>query len=682
MTEAQPDSGSNSTPSAMQTAVPFVVPSPALQLNLQSSDAALSSAKTTLSAVEPIPAAPAKKKQKLEVQEIVDLLESGVCPKDVLIVLEICSGSGKFSLHMASYGLHVVPVDHDRNSHRCRVPTVKLDMAVPSSVEILSDLVNLGFVVVVLAAVPCGTASRAREIRVSASSHGPRPLRSERYPLGLPKLGTVDALRVRKANSIYFNTLKVIKLAASKGAITIIENPRRSWLWEITEFKDLLLDGYVDVDFQHCRWSTDDTPARPKWTRLRTNCKRLLLLAGDCKQKHVHLGWKVLADKTFATAGEAEYPHDMCAALSQTLILELHSRGHGPFALQDNADLTSSVPHRRRRPVLGKQPRGRQLPAVISEFKEVVQRTAEKAKSLGLKILRPVVSGGVTGASEVMVGIFRTPDEFVTVAKLAEHPANLPGAIPDILARNLVSVLNAEPADFIRSQLVSVREMIKLSKDLETENAKALDGMEPKLREVMSGKKMATMRALTEKHGYADSRICDDMTEGFQMVGQQPYSGVFDRQVSMPVVTEEMLRKNSTIQSQALLKRVNSSGDAHVDQAFYSQVLEEVANKWLIGPLDDLPQLAKEISSVPHLSRRFPLVQASKIRAIDDMKESGVNTAFGCQDKLWLMDADTTGAMVRLAEDVLSGKVTEVYLPNGTKVNAKPLICLVTSRRP
>ena len=45
----------------------------------------------------------------------------------------------------------------------------------------------------------------------------------------------------------------------------------------------------------------------------------------------------------------------------------------------------------------------------------------KKAKSLGLKILRPVLSGCVTGASEVMVGIFRTPAEFVEVAKLAEH---------------------------------------------------------------------------------------------------------------------------------------------------------------------------------------------------------------------------------------------------------------------
>ena len=99
-----------------------------------------------------------------------------------------------FSLHMASYGLHVGPFDHGRNSHRCRVPMVKLDMAVSSSVEILTDLINLGFVVVVLAAVPRGTASRARDIRVSASSHGPPPLRSQKHPRSLPKMSAEGQL--------------------------------------------------------------------------------------------------------------------------------------------------------------------------------------------------------------------------------------------------------------------------------------------------------------------------------------------------------------------------------------------------------------------------------------------------------------------------------------------------------
>ena len=50
-------------------------------------------------------------------------------------------------------------------------------------------------------------------------------------------------------------------------------------------------------------------------------------------------------------------------------------------------------------------------------------------------------------------------------------------------------MLSSEPADFIRSQCVAIRGMIKLSKDLEAENATALESMEPKLKAVMAGKK-------------------------------------------------------------------------------------------------------------------------------------------------------------------------------------------------
>ena len=133
-TEVQPEPGSNSSQSTMPIIVPADFPSPALHMNLQPmtsensagpklpitwvqpepglhygqpampvvvqvvvpNPAASPSAKTIPSAVVPIRVAPANKKQRLEVQKILDLLEPGVCPKNVIIVLEICSGSGSF----------------------------------------------------------------------------------------------------------------------------------------------------------------------------------------------------------------------------------------------------------------------------------------------------------------------------------------------------------------------------------------------------------------------------------------------------------------------------------------------------------------------------------------------------------------------------------------------------------
>ena len=49
---------------------------------------------------------------------------------------------------------------------------------------------------------PCGTASRAREIRASRSSHGPPPLRSTQFPEGLPRLTGPNKTRVDQANRL------------------------------------------------------------------------------------------------------------------------------------------------------------------------------------------------------------------------------------------------------------------------------------------------------------------------------------------------------------------------------------------------------------------------------------------------------------------------------------------------
>ena len=52
-------------------------------------------------------------------------------------------------------------------------------------------------------APPCGTAYRAREIRRGGPHGRPKPLRSDRYPEGIPGLAGVAAAKVTAANELY-----------------------------------------------------------------------------------------------------------------------------------------------------------------------------------------------------------------------------------------------------------------------------------------------------------------------------------------------------------------------------------------------------------------------------------------------------------------------------------------------
>lgn len=81
--------------------------------------------------------------------------------------------------------------------------------------------------------VPCGTASKARQIRMSSKKrHGPQPLRSVRWPLGLPGLFGTALAKVRSANILYEFTCRLCIALDKAGKIWTLENPWSSLLWK------------------------------------------------------------------------------------------------------------------------------------------------------------------------------------------------------------------------------------------------------------------------------------------------------------------------------------------------------------------------------------------------------------------------------------------------------------------
>ena len=108
--------------------------------------------------------------------------------------------------------------------------------------QIIHVLIDAGHVEVIMAAVPCGTSSRALEIPIKG---GPTPMRSEEFPRGLPGLNAVQQLRVSKANDIYDNVAVIFDHMISIGGLCGVENPWRSWLWSFTYYRNLLERGFT-----------------------------------------------------------------------------------------------------------------------------------------------------------------------------------------------------------------------------------------------------------------------------------------------------------------------------------------------------------------------------------------------------------------------------------------------------
>ncbi len=85
-------------------------------------------------------------------------------------------------------------------------------------------------------ALPCGTSTRAREIRVTKPNQDgqvidPKPLRSDEFPDGVPSLSGKAQEKVLAANSLYEFGVAVACWCDEKGISWAIENPKSSHMW-------------------------------------------------------------------------------------------------------------------------------------------------------------------------------------------------------------------------------------------------------------------------------------------------------------------------------------------------------------------------------------------------------------------------------------------------------------------
>ena len=83
-----------------------------------------------------------------------------------------------------------------------KAPVLRIDLATLSGQELLWRILQGPRVFAIHLGPPCGTSSRAREIKLK-SRFSPRPLRSLQYPDGLANLPPKDRARVDTAKTLY-----------------------------------------------------------------------------------------------------------------------------------------------------------------------------------------------------------------------------------------------------------------------------------------------------------------------------------------------------------------------------------------------------------------------------------------------------------------------------------------------
>ena len=156
-------------------------------------------------------------------------------------MIEVCCGSAKLAAAFRARGVPALGIDHKWNKHAPIAPALHMDLSTGAGMDELLTLIkeapDLQFVWL---GVPCGSASRARQI--PAGDGAPRPLRSEREPWGRTdvSLSSQEQKKLSAANKVYTSCLEVIKCCDARKVGWAVENPGDSLLWYVPEFGQLL----------------------------------------------------------------------------------------------------------------------------------------------------------------------------------------------------------------------------------------------------------------------------------------------------------------------------------------------------------------------------------------------------------------------------------------------------------
>lgn len=250
----------------------------------------------------------------------------------------------------------------------------------------------------------------------------------------------------------------------------------------------------------------------------------------------------------------------------------------------------------------------------------------------------------------LLVGIPADPASFALSALRLRHPfedhAGVPSVIDGLRFRMTSSVVA-----ITEHRVRMLHHWRRRAAALEPQEAVLHARMHPNVREVMKGKRLLLFKEmLVAAEMPKVNDLIHFLTTGFPLAGVLPRTGIFpeaDRAAMMSV--DDLYVMRDAIRAD-ILASCRSSGDAELDVQLYEATEEEVKKGWLVGPLcaGELDQLGLWIPS-----RRFPVVQGSKLRPVDDYSASHINATVAMCESIDPADVDAIVANARLHADAL-----------------------------
>ena len=602
-----------------------------------------------------------------------------------LLFLEIFAGTARLSKVARDVGMQILPVDKT-NARASQIFVAQYDLADPNDVEALVELIRTERhrILAIHLAPACGTASRAREKKLSSlAKRGfkiPVPLRSRDKPMGLDGLQGLDKVRTEAANLTYSATAVIMKLCLELHILCSVENPANSLFWFFPEIEALLDKGYR-VEIHNCMHGGARNKLTTWWATQNVFGELSIL----CDGRHEHAKWnpKPIGQKlTFPTAEEAAYPMLLCKRLVAIFLsYAKHLGAEQPHTLQEQLPASNVTSHRW---ILNMLPKGKRMKPLVSEFQSykifaidsvsdpektvifdnlpkgsrIVQRRLQWGKirvdehaclwlsgdkSLEIDKSSPLLgkhdTGEETHAEIVTVGIPRSPWDFLERAVNAGHPRTLAIRLNEAVTKMLRENFAEEPYHVVKTRALFLRKWTQRCRDLTADEQVLHQGLEPHLQHVLQGKRLLLCKEMLQELQYPDTELVDTICSGFPLTGWLPRSQVFPACLKRPAHSVESACKLAKGVNKSILKQVTEQNDAELADEVWRQSMEEADKGWVW--FDESGDLDGKI-----LAKRFGLRQAEKIRMIDDCSIGGFNATCGVNEKMRVHSVDEMAAYI------------------------------------
>ena len=273
----------------------------------------------------------------------------------------------------------------------------------------------------------------------------------------------------------------------------------------------------------------------------------------------------------------------------------------------------------------GRQPRGARLPAIIPEFKEMtrhdlwdehVQRFQVHAGTktghhleelfgipIGSKILAVDAIHG-KGRSTVRCGIYHTHAEFEQRMSRLHHPYDGKGAVEDDTLRAIFELLTEGPAEIRRRKEVAFEAFEKRVKETKEQDDNIRAAMSPERAHITKDRAFTVFREMCKAAGVQDKWLHELHVVGSEFTGVAKDSEEFASQAKpAPMSTEQVQGASKWTRRRALDQPVPST-PSELDIAVWRKTEEEIAEKWLRGPVSE-KELLDEFGPRAVVARRF-----------------------------------------------------------------------------